>query len=61
MNSDRRLLIAIGCDNYDHLPPLGGAVLDAKNVFEALTSPDYGNYPLDSAILLALLRQGPEG
>lgn len=39
-----RALIAIGCDVYDHIDPLLGAVADARDVFDTLMQPEVGDY-----------------
>lgn len=39
-----RALIAIGCDHYDHIDPLSGAVADARDVFDTLMRPEVGDY-----------------
>ncbi|MFC3816398.1 caspase domain-containing protein [Lysobacter sp. GCM10012299] len=39
-----RLLLAIGCDTYDHVSSLNGAEVDANRIFERLTSPLVGAY-----------------
>jgi hypothetical protein len=39
-----RALIAIGCDIYDNIDPLLGAVADAREVFDTLMRPEVGDY-----------------
>lgn len=48
----RRALIAIGCDDYGNLNPLGGAVKDAERIFDALMRPEVGDYDLESSTIL---------
>lgn len=49
-----RILLAIGCDAYDHLNPLTGAVFDAKRVSDLLTDEAFGDYEAErSQILLS--------
>ncbi|WP_334655833.1 hypothetical protein [Sphingomonas panaciterrae] len=49
-----RVLLAIGCNKYDHLGPLGGAEQDAQKLFELLINPQIGDYdPATSRILLS--------
>lgn len=47
-----RALIAIGCDVYDHLEPLSGAVADARDVFNTLMQPEVGDYDVARSRLL---------
>jgi Caspase domain len=47
-----RLLLAIGCDVYDHITSLAGAELDAKRIYERLTSPLIGAYNLEHSRLV---------
>lgn len=47
-----RSLIAIGCDIYDHIDPLSGAVADARNVFDTLMQPEVGDYDGERSRLL---------
>lgn len=47
-----RLLLAVGCDTYDHIGCLGGAELDAKKVFALLTSPEVAGFDSNKSILL---------
>jgi hypothetical protein len=47
-----RVLLAIGCDAYDHENPLDGAEHDAERVFDALMRPELGDYdPARSELL----------
>jgi Caspase domain len=46
-----RLLISIGCNEYEYLDELDGAEQDAKNIFELMTGPD-GDYDRDASRLL---------
>ncbi len=49
-----RVLLAIGCNYYDHLDHLGGAEADAQQLFEALIRPEVGDYEqVTSKILLS--------
>lgn len=49
-----RALLAIGCNRYDHLKPLGGAENDAQQLFDALIKPEVGDYdPATSRLLLS--------
>lgn len=47
-----RILLAIGCDEYDHEKSLGGAERDARRVYEALLPPEVGDYDPDRSELL---------
>ena len=47
----RRLLLAVGCDTYDHVESLDGAERDAKAVFQHLTAP-VGDYDSGGSVLL---------
>lgn len=47
-----RALLAIGCDVYDHLGPLGGAEADARGIFEDLMKPEVGDYDAARSQLL---------
>lgn len=50
-----RILFAIGCNEYDdtaHFCALGGAEIDAKSIFKALTRPDIGKYDSHHSRLL---------
>jgi hypothetical protein len=50
----KRVLVAIGCDDYDHWPNLRGAEHDAASVFDALAPPTAGDYdPKHSELLLS--------
>lgn len=49
-----RTLLAIGCNQYDHLKPLEGAENDAQQLFDALIKPEVGDYdPATSRLLLS--------
>jgi len=49
-----RILIAIGCNAYDHQNSLNGAERDAQRVFSVLTRPELGDYhPERSRLLLS--------
>jgi len=52
MTEPKRVLICVGCDNYQTLSNLNGAQEDAKNIYRLLTSPNHGNYPEASSRLL---------
>ncbi|WP_313552700.1 caspase family protein [Brevundimonas sp.] len=47
-----RVLLAIGCNVYDHAPDLRGAEVDARRVFEALIREDIGDYDAKVSCLL---------
>lgn len=47
-----RVLLAIGCNTYDHVPSLGGAEADASRIFEILLRPEAGDYDLGGSRLL---------
>lgn len=50
----KRILLAIGCDKYQHLDELSGAEIDSKNIFSALAEPPFGSYDTTrSRILLS--------
>lgn len=52
--SEKRILISIGCDSYSHMNNLCGAEKDARDIFDVLTNPDFGNYsPQLSKLLLS--------
>jgi hypothetical protein len=56
-----RILISIGCNQYDYCGNLGGAEIDAQRVFQALTTEDVGNYdPGRSKLLLSPTLQEAE-
>lgn len=48
----RRVLLCIGCDQYDYLDGLNGAEIDARNIFDTLRNPGYGNYSTENSALL---------
>jgi hypothetical protein len=49
-----RVLLAIGCNKYDHLDALTGAETDARLLFDALINPEVGDYdPAASRLLLS--------
>jgi Caspase domain len=49
-----RVLIAIGCNAYEHQTPLNGAEADAQRMFDALIRPELGDYdPTRSKLLLS--------
>lgn len=48
----RRLLIAVGCNRYDHLGGLSSAEIDAEKMYSALTRPEIGEYDPSCSILL---------
>lgn len=49
-----RVLLAIGCNQYEYTNALGGAENDAKKIFDALTNPLIGDYsPTESLLLLS--------
>lgn len=48
----RRAVIAIGCSAYEHMPPLPGAEIDARRIFDELTKSEVGNYDPARSILL---------
>jgi hypothetical protein len=47
-----RVLLAIGCDSYDHVTQLNGAERDAQRMYNALTLPNVGEYDTDRSRLL---------
>jgi hypothetical protein len=47
----RRILVAVGCDKYEHLSELRGAESDASTVFDRLTTPK-GDYEVTGSTLL---------
>ena len=47
-----RVLIAIGCNQYDYADPLNGAENDAQRIYEALIKPSIGDYDLAHSHLL---------
>ena len=49
-----RVLIAIGCNEYDSdgLPSLGSAELDAQHIYATLMRPEIGEYDPDHSIIL---------
>lgn len=47
-----RVLIAIGCNSYDHNKSLTGAEDDAKRIFSALLRPEVGQYDENKSRLL---------
>lgn len=54
MTDTNRVLLCIGCDDYDFLGKLGGAQEDAKNIYRLLRSSELGNYPeITSRLLLS--------
>jgi len=49
-----RTLLSIGCNVYEHLPPLASAESDAKRLFSTLLKPEIGDYdPALSKLLLS--------
>ena len=49
-----RTLLAIGCNQYDHLKTLEGAENDAQQLFDALIKPEVGDYdPATSHLMLS--------
>jgi hypothetical protein len=48
----KKILICIGCDNYDHLTKLHGATNDAKNIFLALTNGEFSSYSKSESLLI---------
>ena len=49
-----RILLAIGCNEYDQADCLSGAELDARRVFDALVRPEVGDYDaIRSKLLLS--------
>lgn len=49
-----RVLLAIGCNHFDHAKQLSGAEKDARRMFEALIRPEIGQYdPKLSRLLLS--------
>ncbi len=47
-----RILIAIGCNDYEYQTPLNGAETDAKRMFHALVCPELGDYEAARSKLL---------
>lgn len=47
-----RILLAIGCNEYEHLDPLESAEDDAKRIFEALVKPEVGQFDCTHSIFL---------
>ena len=47
-----RILIAIGCNRYDHQDDLDGAERDAQQIFNVLIRPDRGEYDAERSRLL---------
>jgi hypothetical protein len=47
-----RVLIAIGCNSYEHHDPLNGAETDAQRMFDALVRPELGDYETARSKLL---------
>ncbi len=47
-----RALLTIGCDRYDHVPPLLGAEADAAGIFGLLIAPQVGDYDAGRSLLL---------
>jgi uncharacterized caspase-like protein len=47
-----RILIAIGCNAYEHQTPLHGAETDAQRMFDALIRPELGDYDAARSKLL---------
>lgn len=47
-----RVLLAIGCDSYDHADLLHGAERDARRMYEALIRPEVGDYDATRSRLL---------
>jgi hypothetical protein len=48
----KRILIAIGCNKYEFLAPLGSAESDARNIFDQLTGGNFGTYDTKDSVLL---------
>src|SRR5664280_1088146 len=48
----RRVLIAIGCNEYAGYLPLHGAETDGRRIFESLIKPNVGDYDLVASALL---------
>jgi hypothetical protein len=48
----KRVLLCIGCNEYETLNRLNGAEEDARNIYEILSRPCNGNYPGNSSRLL---------
>jgi len=47
-----RVLLAIGCDTYEHLGPLGCAEADATALFDLLVDPKVGDYDSERSRLM---------
>lgn len=47
-----RALIAIGCNDYEHLNPLTGAEADAAEIYDALIQPQIGDYDVSRSSIL---------
>ena len=48
----RRILLCIGCNDYQSLDRLSTAEKDAQDMYALLTNADYGAYDLDASELL---------
>lgn len=48
----KRILIAVGCDKYQHMPALGGAENDAVQLFTALANNHGAEYDASCSVLL---------
>ncbi|MBA5983439.1 caspase family protein [Pseudomonas sp. MD195_PC81_125] len=47
-----RILLAIGCNEYDHAKPLDSAEYDAVRIFNALVRPEVGQFNSAHSLLL---------
>ena len=47
-----RVLLSIGCDSYQHLPKLNGAVIDARAIHQELITGEHSRIKAGDAILL---------
>lgn len=53
-----RVLVALGCNSYEHLSPLASAESDAQSVYAALVDSEYGTYSeTRSEVLMSPTRQ----
>ena len=48
-----RALLAVGCDSYDHIGGLSGAERDARQIYELLCGPAFGDYEPNLSSLLS--------
>jgi hypothetical protein len=48
-----RILLAIGCNEYEHANPLKAAEFDALRVFNALVKPEVGQFDSEHSLFLS--------